>query len=228
MEEKHNLLVIFGAAGSGKDTAAQVITNELKGWQAASFAAPIKQMVELALPEISQEALWGTSSLRGTPQPSYPLGTTCVRCGNTDLSPQHVSEGAPDWVHSACENCGAQYPETITARLALESLGTDWARRLNPNIWIWQLLHRAKSSSLVVTDGRFRNEFGAIKAAGGKCVLLLRKYKYPGSDAHQSARELYEIPITDFDYVIDNRYSLADYRVALLGMVRSLFQKESP
>jgi hypothetical protein len=226
-DKKHNLLVIFGAAGSGKDTAAQIITNEFRSWQAESFAAPLKQMVALALPEISEESLWGPSSLRGTPQPSYPLNVTCVRCGNL-LDPCHVTEGAPDWVHSACENCGAQYPETITARLALESLGTEWGRRLNPNIWIWRLLHLAKSSDLVVTDGRFRNEFNAIRAAGGKCVLLLRKYQDPGPEAHQSARELYEIPITNFDYVIDNRHSLEYYRSALVVMINALFPGVRP
>lgn len=83
----------------------------------------------------------------------------------------------------ACaELCGA------TARRAMQLLGTEWGRKLSPDLWIaaWRRrLHETEEQVVVIDDVRFGNEADAIHAAGG-VVLALKRGEIGYSCAHAS------------------------------------------
>lgn len=75
----------------------------------------------------------------------------------------------------------------LTARYALQQLGTDWGRRMHPDVWVRRCLRDARLRlepeegdprgafpGVVIPDVRFENEAVAIRAAGGKIVRIVR------------------------------------------------------
>ncbi len=70
----------------------------------------------------------------------------------------------------------------LTARHALQQIGTECFRKLHPDVWVRYALTSAESllaqdedcRGVVVSDVRFPNEAEAIRAAGGKVVRLTR------------------------------------------------------
>lgn len=66
-------------------------------------------------------------------------------------------------------------------RYALQTLGTEWGRKLvGKNLWLNNCILRAQKcmkhgKSVVVDDCRFLNEYQAIKQAGAKIVRLKRE-----------------------------------------------------
>lgn len=87
------------------------------------------------------------------------------------------------------ENRNAPDPEWngLTARYALQALGTEWGRRMHPDVWVRHALRYARLDlsteegrlgptfrGVVIPDVRFSNEAAAIRAAGGKVVRITR------------------------------------------------------
>ncbi len=67
----------------------------------------------------------------------------------------------------------------LTARYALQTLGTEWGRNCDPDIWLKVGINRAKRAVsdgkvVVITDCRFLNESAAVKAAGGHVWRIKR------------------------------------------------------
>jgi hypothetical protein len=58
-----------------------------------------------------------------------------------------------------------------------------------------------QSQVAIIGDCRKKNELDAIKANGGKVILLKRR---PEDDKHSVENEMLELPESEFDYVIDN------------------------
>lgn len=105
------------------------------------------------------------------------------------------------------KNAGKDEPLVVggvamtTYRSMLQTLGTEWGRRLvSPEIWVGIALQRVASypeADLVVFDDvRFANEYRAIRNAGGKMVRLVRKGQRYATD-HSSEGGL------DRGYVFD-------------------------
>lgn len=119
----------------------------------------------------------------------------------------------------------------LSARVVLQTLGTEWGRAVNSTLWInnarrtqrkllaggftYTAVHGlatwvgGKYSTAVVTDGRFRNEALEFKAGGATVVKLFNpkdagEAKKLGTGAHQSEAEQDTIPDHWFDYVIKN------------------------
>ncbi len=108
----------------------------------------------------------------------------------------------------------------LTARHALQQLGTEWGRACYEDVWVDRAIQSAgerlrfyKSDGVCIPDIRFRNERDAIWKAGGKVWRIVR----PGAGlvgaagSHVSENELTdEMP---YDRVIDNKGgSLEDLR----------------
>lgn len=73
----------------------------------------------------------------------------------------------------------AGFDEKEKHRELLMWLGTDYCRRLNPKVWVDNLLLRSNLKSRLapiqlVSDARFKNEFEALKAAGWFLVKIER------------------------------------------------------
>ena len=67
-----------------------------------------------------------------------------------------------------------------TPRFAMQTLGTEWGRKLiSPNIWVTRWKHAAADSliderSVVTDDVRFQNEVDAVRSLGGIIVHIIR------------------------------------------------------
>jgi hypothetical protein len=105
--------------------------------------------------------------------------------------------------------------QPLTARHALQTLGTDWARACCPNVWVERAMRtiRAIPGDVVVPDMRFLNELDAVRAEGG--VLVRRKLTTPVSDPHPTERELLAVPDGEFSAVLPRTETLAQLYVQL-------------
>ena len=203
-------IVLFGVKGSGKDTVGAVLRDRYSYWK-ESFAWPIKQMVKLAFPKFTDEDLYGSSEARERQEPAYPMGDRCVRC-NTRLV-RTMGDTGELLLCGQYSTCGAVYPPFLSARVALQAMGTELGRRLYSDVWVDGCFERISRDAMtnphygtrgvVVTDGRFRNELVRSKALGAFCVKLTRGLK-ESTSTHQSEAEFRTIPDTAFDAIFDN------------------------
>jgi len=231
-------IVLFGVKGGGKDTVGDLLAPFM--YLKEAFAGPIKEMVRLAFPRFTHNDLYGSSEARERQEPGYPMGDKCLRCDrplvsfvSKSLRKRLDAVGAPLprpelGSYLVCSNteCNAEYPAFVNARIALQTLGTEWGRRLYPNVWVDACFARicecvqqaiaytrrfspgppdppARSTNFVVTDGRFKNELARSKALGAFCVKLTRGLAGSTSQ-HPSEAEFREIPDSAFDYILDN------------------------
>lgn len=102
-------------------------------------------------------------------------------------------------------------------RKLAQTLGTEWGRAIDPDFWL--KIAGAKvamygaygGAGVVISDVRFPNEAAWIKEQGGVVWKILR----PGVEpvrAHASEDLIASLP---YDYVIDNRGTIADLDVAV-------------
>lgn len=192
-----------GFKGSGKDTAADYLV-EHHGYSKISLAHPIK-LVAQAIFGFSEESLWGPSAKREVPDARYQFSGL----DPTDGSP--LEKVAIDvnryWQR---ESDGEYFPQYISPRLALQTLGTEWGRRLYSNIWVDACMNHILSTGkpeFAISDVRFTNEMIGVQERGGRIVRLLRGKRQSN---HPSELELESIPLDAFDLVIDNNGSKED------------------
>lgn len=205
---KGRMIVLFGEKGSGKDTVGGILSL-LYGFRKDSFAAPMKEMVKKAFPDYTDEHLYGSTKLRETAYPQYPL------------NPKMITEGGPT---------------TVTPRIALQTLGTEWGQGLYPYVWVDSLFQRVRVETMkgndlysptppymfwVVTDGRFEIERERSVEHGAKTVLLMRN-RGTGTDTHRSESELRGIPDDKFDYRLNNTGPIEDLGGLVLEMLRAM------
>ena len=96
------------------------------------------------------------------------------------------------------------FPEGITARHCLQTLGTEWGRAMHPNIWItpvhdriadliaWASATDHPSFRCVVDDIRFPNEAKMIHDLGGEVWKIRREGFEQLQDSHSSENGLPE------------------------------------
>lgn len=82
----------------------------------------------------------------------------------------------------------------LTPRFALQTLGTEWGRACDPEIWVKYTMrkaleHEAVGFVVVITDCRFLNEALAVKKAGGQVWYVDRPGMYEGA-LHASEAEM--------------------------------------
>lgn len=83
----------------------------------------------------------------------------------------------------------------LTPRYALQTLGTEWGRNCDPEIWVKYAMrkaleHEACGYVVLITDCRFLNEAKAVNAAGGRVWYVDRPGMYEGSILHASEAEM--------------------------------------
>lgn len=186
-----NLIGISGRIGSGKDTFAQILIDQLgEGWEIKKYAQKLKQIASIltGVPVENFEdqvfkacfmgGEWGQMTFREFLQ---RLGTEAVR--------NNIHTNA--WVNAFY----ADFKERFTGNILNE-------RQLaNEKFW-----HFPK---WIVTDVRFQNEADEIKKRGGIVVRISRN-ETTGENLHSSETALDDYPFDDF---IRNTGTLAELEI---------------
>ena len=110
----------------------------------------------------------------------------------------------------------------ISPRQALTTIGTDWgqymlcsmfpqfAKVTGRKLWVNCLLRQIKEDNwknVIISDVRFEHEVEAIHSVGGKILKIVRP-SLVNTDTHESEQGG---KIEDYDYLIVNEGTLADY-----------------
>ena len=97
-----------------------------------------------------------------------------------------------DWLGEKKEDQLPDFPEGITPRVMLQTLGTEWMRStIDADGWVKVAMREAEyfmrmDGRVLFDDVRFANEAVAIRAAGGKVYRVSRKDFEVSNDTHIS------------------------------------------
>jgi hypothetical protein len=103
-------------------------------------------------------------------------------------------------------------------RKFLQFIGTEWARSINPNIWIDLLItnsNKLNNQNIYCSDVRFVNEFESLKKNGWILIKILRpnidsKRIGNGEHTHVSEIELDTFKDDKWDYIIENNGTIKE------------------
>jgi hypothetical protein len=195
------IIGVMGQARAGKDTTAEYMAEKYE-YVRIGLADPMKRFCKEVF-DFSDEQLYGDK--------------------RDDPDPRLIQK---QWVNGM----GIEIKTYLTPRYALQRLGTEWGRDCYNNIWIDYAIKAANkvlegdaysaragvmrhcsrmkqpAAGVVFSDLRFKNEFDAVKKAGG----LIIRIKRPGFDGdvgaqnHASEMEQKSIPDSAFDKILDN------------------------
>lgn len=108
----------------------------------------------------------------------------------------------------------------LTARRALQTLGTEWGRAMHPDVWVRYALRSLPAGrACVITDVRFQNEVDAIVRAGGHVVRIHRPAVTLES-THTS--EAGQLELTGIAKTIVNDGTIAELQDRVLAAVAAL------
>jgi hypothetical protein len=154
MERVRQIIGICGAAGSGKDAVAAVLTE--RGFQKRSFAEALRREVRRALtvPEY-RKSIWYA-------MPDVTRGWLCECQAVDDLDP---------WAK----------PTSTPMRGLLQTFGTEFRRAQDPDYWVKRESESLPPSGrFVYTDVRFWNEYDMIRRLSG-IVWRVERPGVPGN-----------------------------------------------
>lgn len=231
-------LGILGPAGSGKDLAADWFCNE-KNFVKVAFADPIKRFARKAF-FFSYEQLWGPSEERNREfvvddawwfEAIGHFGEASKEIVENILDAGNRVEGylkLHDWLTQLRKD----YREKISARVVLQTLGTEWGRSVDDLLWA-KYAHRVIAriaqghaysqdkgirdrrpgevsayAGAIIPDHRFKNEVTTTQEQGGYVLRLRRlalekKDETVGISGHRSEAEQKTIPDNTFNLVIE-------------------------
>lgn len=187
------LIGLSGYARTGKDTAAEILSNY--GYQRASFADAIRDALYRLNPEVEVTG-------------AYQREEDGVRLG-THFSLQSLVDNY-GWENTKAE------PDV---RRLLQVFGTEIGREMfGENFWVDYLLNNLPDGSkVVITDCRYPNEADAVKAMGGK-MWRIKRPDVTAVNGHISERALDDYE--DFDFVINNSKDIEAFSKVLGELVR--------
>ena len=94
----------------------------------------------------------------------------------------------------------------LTARTAMEIIGTKLFRALKTNVWVDATINKIKKDNIdlaIIADCRFPNEVEAITNAGGYNIRLdLDPFNSPSTSESSLDRSIYDW--SNFDLIIEN------------------------
>lgn len=198
------VLGVGGKAGSGKDTVCDYLVSEF-GFQKIALATPLKKIVAEVFPKFPSDHLYGSSPLRSVPCSEYPLSGNCPMCGR-----RMAFVDLQTW---ECR-CGFQHGAFLTPRLALQTLGTEWGRRLYPNVWVdyaFSQIEQMSGDRFCISDVRFQNEVEGIRKNGGAILRILR------GRAAEPKRKSFVTAIAEWAYGPQNKDHASETGLDLLS-----------
>lgn len=189
-----NLVAVLGLAGSGKNTAANIIAR-LTGGSCIALADPLKRFCKEVF-DFSDEQLYGPSEYRNAVDLRYR------RNDGSYLSPR-----------IALQLLGTEW-----GRSCYEDIWVDLSIRRA------KYLLSTACPMVVITDCRYVNEARKVKAAGGKVWRIIRggASGSPGVVGHTSETEQLEPGILQYvDVTINNDGTAEELTAAVRGLLFS-------
>jgi len=122
------------------------------------------------------------------------LGLSFEQCHGTDNQKNELVN---------CYKDGNQ----MTARQVLQTVGTEFFRSIQNNVWADATIRRIQQDNPLVAligDCRFPNEVEAIKKAGGTVIKLTRNL-YNSDHSSETALDPENYDQSNFDLVVDNQ-----------------------
>lgn len=247
-------LAILGVSGSGKSTVSRIIEDVLgPRVQTIAFAGPLKDFAGKVF-DFSHEQLWGPSEARNAADPRYTFlaeGSVEAKQAARErfelivdgwleevlpygLGPAWAKEELRKWL----EDCLGQ--RQVTPRYVLQTLGTEWGRKMHKHIWSLAGVRRADEllagevQLVIVNDLRFLNEAEDWTAAGGVIVQVVRPgwsdeaVKAAGVAGHVSEMEPQSPEMQSFIGIkVINDGTLEDLEQRVLGLLKELYGGDS-
>lgn len=247
--EEFTILGLLGPAGSGKDLVADWLC-EKKGFVKIPFADPIKRFASRCF-GFDNEVLWGPSEKRDevieVDDPWWHSALEKMKDASREITQDVLEDGVRvegflrmyDWI----KNLRAEYEHKISARLVLQTLGTEWGRSVDELMWA-KYAHRVikvvrdekrcysqteglldtelanNYKGVVIPDHRFKNEIEVTHGNGGYVLRLRRlalEAKTVGIEGHRSEAEQKTLPDSLFDHVFNFQEGVDKVYEALEG-----------
>jgi len=241
------IIGILGNAGSGKDTVGKMLVELTEGVSLA-LANPLKEFAQDVF-GFTHSQLWGPSEARNAIDANYsrdPSRGWLRRLFSTELSSRarlsnwhqaryNLEAYGPNWIEEVLpdadpgESMGAltnwfnELPtDALTPRVVLQTLGTEFGRKQDPDVWIKVALVRAKAflsepefvTTVCITDVRFLNEARLIRESGGQVWRIRRPGVSPlttGIAGHASEEEQKKQEMDSYVTLdLNNRGTLAE------------------
>ncbi len=240
------VLGICGKSKSGKDALADLLVAR-HGFAKVALADPMKRFIAQVFGFTPQQ-LWGPSSFRNEPDPRFtePSAYAAARVRLDVMAYEWLVElGVPagwrqalalqalvEWFTSMLDKFEfGNLEKALTPRRALQTLGTEFGRNLDPEIWIdalrgtidqigrcYGLCYSAEDGILnvglqapparmvVVPDVRFANEVAAIEQWGGFTIKVTRFAEFlpDGGSLHSSETAQDNVPNDRFRHSFQN------------------------
>lgn len=234
---KYTVLGLLGPAGSGKDLVGDYFGR--KGFVKVAYADPMKRFVMSSF-NLSLPQLWGPSEERNR-EIDIDEGWWFNAIG---LIPDAADEILNKVMIDGVRVTGylklmewftwlrKTHPTKISARVILQTLGTEWGRTVDPLMWIryghqvakqlqepgWSYtqiggpsfyghnITEAKVKGVVIPDHRFINEVEFTQSSGGYVIRLQRlaqEEKTVGIAGHKSEAEQKGMPDEAFDLILE-------------------------
>lgn len=205
-EKEIETIGLLGPAGSGKDLVADWLCREV-GFIKIPFADPIKRFASRCF-GIDYDRLWGPSEKRNEvfeiDDRWWHAAIERMKNASNEITQDVLEDGVRvegflrmyDWV----KNLRTDYEDKISARVILQTLGTEWGRAVDGTMWakyahkVIRILKADEGAfysqtqgvfhdenadnpdykGVVIPDHRFLNEIDITKAAGGYVFRLRR------------------------------------------------------
>jgi hypothetical protein len=227
---------ILGNAGSGKDLAADWLVD--RGFVKISLADPIKRFL-MNLFGLPPELLWGESDKReetlNITDEAWLDAISKLTLYSSELIGM-VKEESKSIAHINLYykllDLKFLYGESITPRILLQGLGTDWGRSMDPEMWVRYvheqieslkngayytkeqgmvfepLFKNLKHQGVVIPDHRFNNEIEYTRNRENSFVIRIKRISRPegkevGIAKHASEEEQKTISDDRVDLVLE-------------------------
>lgn len=232
------IILLRGNAGSGKDTVAKIIRNELQNVTTMAFADPMKEFA-YDIFNIPTDFLWGPSGKRSIPIEirdwnavednfSKHSGFWCKKIiGFENPSYSKFEEKLNSWfqwIKSEHKN------NPLTSRKLLQTLGTECGRSYDENIWVSYAFYEAKkflrnphTKFILITDGRFINECRSVRENNG-IVIFVKRNDIKNQSTHRSEIDNTKEEMLLYDSeIIENNETLEELRKKVCNCLNKIF-----
>lgn len=252
------IVAISGQLGCGKDTAADRLVSKF-GFVKIALADPIKRY-GLQVFRFTEEQLWGPSRFRNDLDERFQHHSQweaddaweAAFSRASKFNKKYVEELFPEspflrgdgftalgrWMDDLADR-----HTRLSPRVMLQSLGTEWGRQIQSDLWIRHAVRTSQTlfgggyvydravglieseasdgpPGVVISDVRFSNELDNLKSNGSFLVRIIR----PETDGSATstgivnhASELEQSQFTDdqFNYIISNSGTLSEFKEAV-------------